>query len=72
MSEGSELRNYLNHIHTLGNTTRSYRLYGVFQWGHLVGNYGFLEGWEQCLQRQLGLVVVSRLVAVDRQNIKHV
>ena len=45
---------------------------GVFHWGHLVGNYGFFEGREQCLQSQSGSVVVSRLVAVDRQNIKPV
>ena len=45
---------------------------GVFHWGRLVGNYGFIEGWEQCLQSQLGSVVVSQLVVVDQQNIKHV
>ena len=28
------------------------RLMVVFQWGHLVGNYGFSEGQGQCLQRR--------------------
>ena len=32
----------------------------------------YFEGREQCLQSQLGSVVVSRLVSVDPQNIKHV
>ena len=39
---------------------------GVFHWGHLVGNCGFFEGREQCLQSQLGLIVDSQLVAVDQ------
>ena len=35
---------------------------GMFHWGRLiVGDYGFMEGREQCLQRWLGLVVVSWL-----------
>ena len=38
---------------------------GVFHWGSLVGNYRFFEGREQCLQSQLGSVVVSRPVTVD-------
>ena len=45
---------------------------GVFHWGRLVGNYRLFEGQKQCLQSQLGSVLVSRLVAVDWQNIKHV
>ena len=45
---------------------------GVFHWGRLVGNYRFFEGQEQCLQSWIGLVVVSRLVAVECQNIKYV
>ena len=32
----------------------------------------FFEGREKCLQSQLGLVVVSRIVTVDPQNIEHV
>ena len=32
---------------------------GVFHRGHLIGNYGFSEGREQCLQSWLGSVVVS-------------
>ena len=47
-------------------------LMGVLHWVRLVSNYGFFEGQEQCLQCGLGLVVVSRLVAMDWQNIKHV
>ena len=46
--------------------------YGVFHWGHLVSNYGFFEGWTQCLQSLLGSVVISRRVTVDWQNVKHV
>ena len=33
---------------------------------------GIFEGPEKCLQSWLGLVVVSRFVIVDQQNIKHV
>ena len=39
---------------------------GVFHWGHLVSNYGFFKGREQCLQSQLGSVVFFRLVTVGR------
>ena len=45
---------------------------GVFHFGHLVSKYGLFEGPEQCLQSQLGSVVVSWFVTVDRQNITHV
>ena len=45
---------------------------GVFHWGHLVGTYGFFKGQEQCLQSQLGLVIISQFVTVDQQNIKHI
>ena len=38
---------------------------GPFHWGCLVSNYGFLEGWKECLQSRLGSVIVSRLDAVD-------
>ena len=44
----------------------------VFHWSRLVGNLVFFVGWEQCLESQLELVVISWLDAVDRQNIKHV
>ena len=47
-------------------------LLGVFYWGRLIGNYEFFKGQEQCLQSQLGSVVVSWFVAAHRQNIKHV
>ena len=39
---------------------------GVVHWGR------FFEGWEQCLQSRLGLVVISRLVVLGQQNIKYV
>ena len=45
-------------------------LTGMFHWGHLVGNYGVLEGQEQCLQSRLWLVVTSSLVMEGGQNIK--
>ena len=41
---------------------------GVFHWGRL----GFFDSWEKGLQSRIGLVVVSLLVMVDRQNTKHV
>ena len=41
---------------------------GVLLWRRLVGNSGFLEGREQCLQSWLGSVVVSLLVVVDQQK----
>ena len=49
-----------------------YMYWGLFHWGHLAGNYGFYMGQEQCLQSWLGSVVISGLVMVGRQNIKHV
>ena len=45
-------------------------LMGVFHWGRLVGNYGFFRAQKQCLQSRLGLVMLSGLVAVERQNNK--
>ena len=48
------------------------RILWEFHWGHLVGNYGIFVCLEQYLQSWLGLVVVSQLVTVGRQNIKHV
>ena len=50
----------------------SVRRIGVFHWSNLVGNLAFFKGAEQCLQSQLGSVVVSWLVELGRQNIKHV
>ena len=47
-------------------------LMGVFHWSQLVGNKVFFKGREQCLQSWLRSVVVSRLVAVNWQNIKHI
>ena len=41
---------------------------GVFHFDRLVGNYGFFKGREQCLPSRSGLVVVSWLVAMDRQQ----
>ena len=43
---------------------------GVFHWNQLVGNYGFFEDWELCLQTWLGSVKVSRLVMMDRLSWK--
>ena len=40
---------------------------GVFYWGRPVGNYVFLESRDQCLQGQLGSVVVSWPVGVSRE-----
>ena len=38
----------------------------VFYWGHLVGTYGFFKGREQCLQSQLGLVIISQRSSLSR------
>ena len=39
---------------------------GVFHWSRPVGNYVFFESRDQCLQGQLGSVVVSKTVGVSR------
>ena len=44
----------------------------LFHWSYLSVTMDFFEGWEQYLQSCLGSIVVSQLVAVDPQNIKHV
>ena len=36
----------------------SVSLLGLLNWGRVVGNCGFLEGREQCLQNFLGSVIV--------------
>ena len=60
------------HHNYFSSSFKCQQIMGVFHWSRRVSNYGFFEGREQCLQGQLGSVVVSWLVPVDRQNIKHV
>ena len=47
-------------------------LMGMFHWSQLVSNEVFLDSREQCLQSQLGSLVLSQLAVVDWPNIKHV
>ena len=44
----------------------NFSLMQVFHWGRPVGNYAYLESRDQCLQGQLGLVVVSWHVGESR------